>query len=50
MNMYLEPINPKRDAENPPKAEKQRLVHVKTRKRQTPRFIKAIALFLTSNR
>lgn len=49
MNFYLDTNDPKRDTENPRKAEKQRLVHVKTRKRQTPRIIKAIALILTSN-
>ncbi len=50
MNMYLNTINPNQDAENPRKAEKQRLVHVKARKRQTPRLIKTIAMFLTSHR
>ena len=49
MNFYLDPNNLQRDTENPRKAEKQRLVHVKPHKRQTPRFIKAIMLLLTSN-
>jgi hypothetical protein len=48
--MYLDAINPKSDLENPCKAEKQRLVHVKARKRQTPRLIKAITMLLTANR
>jgi hypothetical protein len=51
MNFYLDANNSERDRENPRKAEKQRLVHVKTRKqRQTPRILKAITLILTSNR
>ena len=50
MNFHLDAMNIRRDMENPRKVENQRLAHVKTRKRQMSRFIKAITMILTSNR